>query len=450
MKFNGLKNMMVVWLCMLYAAVQSADYKATCTIDRTTVFPRVPYQELTLRLPIGDATSADVLVDGQAIASRIDETKKMLIITTKGSAIEAHVHGASSQTQIGAFNKAVLRDDKKWAWSHGFDDNVGYSHYATEVFKKYGWTGTLFMMGKYILPDSGLTWACAAPDVRRLFKEGWAIGNHGYQHSTCDNCTQQELFDEIKLCQDAIRSILKPVDSTYMPVAFASPAFTHNYNATVRDIRNNHPEVGTMWVEGAGDNANSGWRLDEGATELPWRWVWAADSNKVVPRSGALWQWGHPDYADKPNEFQWAIDSMIYYSDETHHYWLNSLEHGVDQFVTDGNIDNCNRDVFGFVPWLYNKCGPGGDNTVWVAPSEKVYSYYITQLTAKLTATTVSAFSTSTVNRASAHAKRVFVTSYSKSASTSRRLVYRAAYDLRGNQIKGDQDAMPGICIMKR
>jgi peptidoglycan/xylan/chitin deacetylase (PgdA/CDA1 family) len=388
-------NALILMEIMLFASAAAAlDFKAICAIDRSKVFPKVPYQELTLRLPIGDATSAEVLVDGKPVVSRIDQAKKMLIVTTSGASVEAHVHGASSQSQIGIFNKAVLHDDKKWAWSHAYDDNVQYSLYGTEVFNQYGWAGTLFMIGNKITNDSNSGWICMAPDIRRLHKQGWAIGNHGWNHATCETCPPETLLNEIVQCQNKIKEVLATTDPTYKPSAFATPAFSHSYDAVVKNIRNTRPDIGILWPEGQGENANSCWRLDSGAIEPPWRWVWTADSNKTVPRATAMYEWGVN--SDATNEFKFTIDSMVRFSDETHHYWFNSLDHGVDWVITQAppqcaDMATCGLGVFGFVPWLYKTHGQGGDNTVWVAPSEQVYSYYITELTARLSTTIVSA-----------------------------------------------------------
>jgi hypothetical protein len=354
---------MLITIGLLNGPLFSADFKVICTIDRARIFPAVPYQELTLRLTVGDATAAEVLVDGIAVASRIDQSRKMLIFTTRGMSVEARVYGVSSQSQIGTFNKAVLRDDRKWAWSHGFDDNTGYHQYGTEVFNQYGWSGTLFIIGNMVLNDSGVTWRAMAPDIRRLHRQGWALGNHGFDHDDCSSgCTETYMQEQIVKDQDLIKQILSVTDPAYKPAAFASPAFTHRYDDVVKNIRNTRSDIGIMFVEGQGENANSAWRMDPGAAEASWRWVWAADSNKTVPRATNLYEWTTATGAG--SSVRTLIDSIVRFADETHHYWWNSLEHGVDQLVIGGNMAGCTRDVFGFVPYVYNNYGPGGDNSV--------------------------------------------------------------------------------------
>jgi hypothetical protein len=63
------------------------------------------------------------------------------------------------------------------------------------------------------------------------------------------------------------------------------------------------------------------------------------------------------------------------------------------------------------VPYLYTHYGPGGDNTIWVAPSENIFSYVVTQHHASVSATAVSI-------SASAAPRRIAVSGAGKAEKT--------------------------------
>jgi hypothetical protein len=428
----------------------SLDFKATCTIDRSKVRVNMPYKSITLKLKVGDAVNAEVFVDGSTVPSRIDGATKYLIFTTTGSSVDARVYGVSAQTQIGTFKKAALKDDKLWAWSHGYDDNVSYHKYGTEIFNKYGWAGTIFMIGSSIGADSA-NWICNAPDIRRLHKLGWAVGNHGYNHSTCDNCPPETLLSEIVRCQDRIRQVLASTDPGYKPCAFASPAFSHRYDSIVPAIRDNRPDIGVMWVEGQGP---SPMRIDSGATEGPWRWVSLFDTNGTVGRTTNIYCYPTPctiSWGSGIDRFMDNVDSLVRFADSTHHYWFNTLEHGVDGLITDTIKSNDSNDVFGFVPWLYRTHGPGGNNTVWVAPSENIYSYIYTRTNSRLSATTIASTTPSATEYLMRSRVQARGPSIIKSIGLKNRLLQQAAvYDLRGQRILHDNGVGLGLFIVKR
>jgi hypothetical protein len=441
------KSTNILILLVLLAFISNTfalDFKATCTIDRSAVRAMLPYKEVTFTLKVGDAANAGVYVDAQLIASRIDPATKNLIFTTAGTSIEARIYGVSSQVQIGTFKKAVLRDDKLWAWSHGFDDNVYYHEYGTELFNQNGWAGTIFMIGSSIAEDSA-NWICNAPDIRRLHRQGWAVGNHGYNHSTTGSQS------EIVQCQDRIRQVLASTDPNYKPAAFASPAFTHEYDSIVLNMRDNNSNVGIMWTEGQGP---SPMRVDSGATEGPWRWVAVFDTNGTVGRTTDIYCYPTPctiSWGSGIDRFMDNVDSIVRFADSTHHYWFNSLDHGVDGTQTDSDPSNDNQGIFSFIPWLYTTHGPGGDNTVWVAPSEKIYSYIFARMKTKLSVTAIAAISPSEVRYAVGDGNRMSGPSITRSIILKNGIeAGTICFDLRGNRIASGKTAGQGLYILKK
>jgi hypothetical protein len=415
----------------------AADFIVTCTIDRSTVVPPIPSknQILTLKLRVGDATSADVLVDGQPAVSRIDSKTKCLLVTTTGSSIEAHVFGASSQSQIGTFKKTPLKDDMQWAWSHGFDDNRTFLEHSTEVFNLYGWAGTLFLIGQNISADSVYLgkeiWdQVTDAHMRRLHKLGWAMGNHSWAHTGGDT------EGEITKCQDRILQALAPTDPSYLPMAFAGPMFSQDYDNHVHDIRDNHPEIGLKFVEGGG-NPPTSVLVDSGGTVPMWpSWsVGAFNANNSIGRDAHI-NCFKSCGPEGWNNFLWYIDSITMHADSMHHYWFNTFEHGSDGVFNNTDPSDDSSGIVGFVPWLYNHYGPGGDNTVWVAPSEQIWCYTVTQQTAKLTATVVVP-STGTATRYAVKDGNRMV-GHSMANRTIKNMGLKSgaqAYDLRGHRL---------------
>jgi hypothetical protein len=159
---------------------------------------------------------------------------------------------------------------------------------------------------------------------------------------------------------------------------------------------------------------------------------------------------GTPWATDRPLEN--IIDSVVHFSslDDQHHYWFNTLEHGIDGARTNDDPADDNCSVLGLVPYLYEHYGPGGDNTVWVAPSEDIFAYIITQRHSVLSTTTIVPYSGTAIQM-----------SMSEGATSTRPVIARClrmqerfgsgvtAYDLRGARIPSDQLPRTGVFITR-
>jgi hypothetical protein len=446
---------------MVQGVAVAADFKVVCTIDRSKITVPVPYQEITLRLPIGNATSADVLVDGKTIASRIDPVAKRLVFTTKGSSIEIHVFGASAQSQIGSFSTAVLKDDKKWAWSMGFDDNNEFLRYSTEIFNQYGWAGTLLLIGMNIVTDSvdyngKEIWSPVTdPHMRRLHKLGWAMGNHSWSHSGAGS------MDELVKCSDRIKLALAPTDPTYKPATFAGPMLSHDYDNIIKATRMDPNGPGIMFSE-AGGSESGNMRIDvNGPAEAT---AWGRSNNITTFDASELWIprnvhtpcFFNPAYKnsvyDTEHPLEYIIDSIVKYSnsDDQHHYWLNSFDHGADGVRTDNDPANDSVGVLGLVPYLYKHYGPGGDNTIWVAPSENIFSYVITQRHATLTGVAISPYTGTGLQYAISSGKNLSGPALDKSVIPGKAMATSALiFNLRGSQVHHGATRTQGLYVVK-
>jgi hypothetical protein len=147
------------------------------------------------------------------------------------------------------------------------------------------------------------------------------------------------------------------------------------------------------------------------------------------------------------------VDSIVKYSnsDDQHHYWFNTFEHGVDMDRLDTNPSNDSASVLGLVPYLYKHYGPAGDNTIWVETSEKIFSYIITQRHSLLSAASITPYTGSMTRYAVADGKKLAGVSITKCVRTNREItVGMSVYDLRGQATRSGNIIGHGLYIVKR
>jgi hypothetical protein len=210
-------------------------------------------------------------------------------------------------------------------------------------------------------------------------------------------------------------------------------------------------ESGNMRIDVGGPAESSAWLGNNCVTSFDPSELW-------IPRFGKTYCFFNPGFAtspwltDRPKEY--IVDSIVKYSnsDDQHHYWFNTFEHGVDGCRTDTDPSNDSSSVIGLVPYLYYHYGPGGDNTIWVAPSEVVFSYVITQRHATLTAASVTAYTGSSVCRAVSNGLKVFSSAIARKMVPGNRSAFgnAEAYDIQGHRIVAKSMPANEIYIVKR
>jgi peptidoglycan/xylan/chitin deacetylase (PgdA/CDA1 family) len=319
--------------------------------------PVLTYRDLTLKVNVGGASGASVTVDGLPVASVIDASGAVRFTTAGDSVSICLTGGNAAAAGYGSVTKAVLKNDKKWAWSHGFDDNVNFKIHALDALRSRGWAGTVFVIGNAVMLGRNENWVIDDADIRTLASQGWGIGNHTWSHQTVAGAGGASAVKaDILKDYDLLRSIVDGARPGYRMIAFAAPMFDSDYQAVIDDIRKNDPAHQIQFNESGNDYMP---QIDPGQFDP------TATLGRDMGIEGA--GSGNASYDNIP-----IVNQIHAQADATHHYWYNTLIHGCDsQYPNTG--------FFYFVQYVYSNYGPGGTDEVWVAPSDQVYSYLVTR-----------------------------------------------------------------------
>lgn len=324
-------------------------------LDRTAV-PLVTYPDITLKIFVGEVTRAAATdANGQRVAAEYDPASGMLVVTTNTDWVDVALTGAKDLATVGAVEKAALKNDKAWAWSHGFDDNV-HLKAAIAHFTDKGWRGSLFMIAKDIQDNRREFWVLDAPDLHDFLAQGWAIGSHTWGHECfVENPDyRQTVLDGYNRLAEVVASSPRPA---YRIVSFAAPCFDVNYHPLILQMRD-AGETAVLFNE-SGD----GFRMmvDPAVSEAfvaAEKTAVAFNFNSPVGRDTRI-EWELPSVLAE-------MDWMAANSSDSRHLWYNTLAHG--------NHEDAVKQV---VDYVYNRYGPGGTDEVWVAPSDEIYSYLL-------------------------------------------------------------------------
>ncbi len=325
--------------------------------------PRLTYRSITLKVYVGPAAQVSAISNGSSIPIQYDPQTGTALITTDQSQFDVAVQTGKISSQTGQFSITPLKDNYQWAWSHSFDDNVAFEERGIAAFDQYGWRATAYLIGGSIDETRQEDWIVDRPDIEKLLKKGWGIGNHSWSHAiAADLGNDSAVRQDVAKLADYIRRIADEAGfSTYYPIAFAAPAFDSDYHPVILAMRDDG-ETGLLFNE-SGDRAIVRVDPDVKDGEYP-----IFDPDAPVGRDWRMEAYGKND--DYDQAFREDLNQMLSRLDDTHHYWLNTFTHGVD-FAPD------DQTIFAFIDWLYHSHGPGGSDTVWVAPSEEIYSYLL-------------------------------------------------------------------------
>ncbi len=358
-----------------FGQTASTDYTLTYTLDRSTV-PALTYNDLTLKINVGDAQSVTASAEtGKTALVSFKPATGFALVTTNGSTLQVHVNHATSSAQIGAFTKTTLKDDYQWAWSHSFDDNIYFKQYGIPLFEQYGYRGSLYLIGDKLNTTHGEMWNFDESDVQTMVKKGWGIGNHTMEHFTVYGSSYSygspaAAQTGIETNAALLRQLVDQAGRTdYRLIAFAAPMFDANYHPIITSMRAAHDTELLFDESGSSGfmqvDANAPAQNPLGINNASFT---ALDSTGLVGRDWRIESYGKPNNADDQS-FRADFATMIANLNADTHYWLNTFTHNVDsQYGT-------NETIFGFLPWVYNTYGPAGNHSVWIAPSDEIYSY---------------------------------------------------------------------------
>ena len=332
------------------------DLELAFAVDRAGL-PPLPYGAITLKVDALGAVAAAVQADGVEIPSRLVRGK--VVFTTDAHDIVVTLRSPTEAGRAGGFERAALKDDKAWAWSHGFDDNTMLQP-GIDAFRARGWRAMLYMICESI-DDARREehWILDAPGLKRLLGEGWGVGNHSWDHGAADDVGAAR--ESVVRCSERLARIV--ADSPrpeYKVIAFAAPAFDARYADIIRALRD-RGVTDLLYDESGGDAVI---RVDPGATDAP---VGAAlfDTDLVIGRYTPIGWDAAAAIA--------AMDAVSEMADESTHLWFNSLAHGSNEDALVPVLEH-----------VYTHYGPGGTEEVLVAPSDEIYSYLLVRDRAKV------------------------------------------------------------------
>ncbi|MEM8863676.1 MAG: polysaccharide deacetylase family protein, partial [Chloroflexota bacterium] len=255
---------------------------------------------------------------------------------------------------------APLKNNKRWVWSHGFDDNQ-YLVSAIDAFKAKSWPATLFLIAKDYRQDRQEThWIIDEPYVNSqiLTTEGWAIGNHSWDHERfeTENPTIEDYQKDIRDSQEKLEaSIDRSSNPDLRIISFASPNFSDKYEQPFADVS---ATTDLILLETGADflitvNEDSSYSNDD-LSASPF-----SGRNKIGRDASIEWA---------PEVVIGIMDWMSANSSDYRRFWYNSLAHGSQEENIQTVLDHA-----------WNNYGPGGTDELWVATSSEVYSYLITR-----------------------------------------------------------------------
>lgn len=322
------------------------------TVDRSAL-PLLTFNELTLLIHVGDVTAVHVVGDDKPIPFEYDRASGTVMVTSDVETLRLLLVNPATLDGVGEFEKAVLKNDWRWAWSHGLDDNV-YLTGAIEAFERHGWRATLFMIAKDVSDTRDDTsWIIDAAPLQRLLARGWSVGNHTWDHQCDETKVKREtVVQGYERLREVIDGSERP---DYRLISFAAPCFKSAY----------HPIIKEMVAEGITEvqfnESGSDFRVivDPGAV------TYTVGARNAVPFS-----YNRPIGRDPSIDvgLEQALDQIEWIVTHTapdRHLWYNTISHGSDEELDE------------VLEYVFYRYGPGGPDEVWVAPSDEIYSYLL-------------------------------------------------------------------------
>ena len=350
---------LAILLAIIYPTIGITQEQASCniSIDRGAV-PDLYFNDLTLLVQVNDASDFAVISNGKTIP--YTQVGPDLKITTDADSLSVVLTPGSNLANLCDVEKAALFDNKKWVWSHGFDDNVNLLPAITE-FREKSWPATIFAIAKDYDQTREQDWITDEPYVNReLLPEGWALGNHSWNHErfetstpTIDNYRADILDAQVRFNEGISRSSTP----NFKVIVFASPNFSGNYDEPFAEATQTTDlkliETGNDYMlVVTGDAAYA----PEGSPIMAQP---IAGRNKI----------GRDISVEiNPADVVGRIDWMAANATEFRRFWYNTLSHGEREINLKIVVEH-----------VWNNYGPNGTNEAWVASSTEVYSYILTR-----------------------------------------------------------------------
>ncbi len=330
-------------------------------IDRSQL-PALPIAGITLKIQVGNNQAIHFATKkGESLPFELDEG--IAIVTVESDELRLTIREEIPTVDLGSFEIAPLLGDKKWAWSHSFDDNVGLAA-AIEAFERRNWQGTLYLIGSLVEDDREQDWIIDAPGIHALLAKGWSIGSHSWEHE----CWSGNHYETILLGHNRLLEVIAASPKPDYPLtAFAAPCFDADYHPHILRMRDER-EISVLFNESGDDSLM---RIDlgedcqsEGVIEA-WK---VAEFNFDMPIGR------DSRFGGDTNAILREMDWLSEQAGDCRHFWYNTLTHGDSEAAVEMVLE-----------YAYNQFGPNGSDELWVAPADHIYSYLLTRQKAIVT-----------------------------------------------------------------
>jgi hypothetical protein len=293
---------------------------------------------------------------------RFDENAGILTLTTHAPQfIITLPEEAIANPNLGDHTIATLFDNKKWAWSHGFDDNVNLLP-AIQAFQKYGYTATLYLIANIVDDTRQEDWIVDAPLAHDLMTQGWSMGNHTLDHACFAGGDAQTVLDGQTRLNEIIANSPLPY---YQIISFAAPCFDADYNPTFFQIRDSG-QTSLQFIESGDNHLHVIDPTQNDPISLGERTLYPFTPQSIIGRDTRIETDGEAVLA----EFDWIANNVS----DGQHIWYNTLAHGEHEATIE--------ELLAYIDKTY---GFNGTNDVWIAPSDRIYSYLIVRNSVEVT-----------------------------------------------------------------
>jgi len=310
-------------------------------IDRSQVPSMAFMKKLTLKVHVGNCDSVKVYCDTVEIPSTYDSATDICMFSAEGNDVQI-VRTNYTGGALDTVTKAVLYNDKKWAYSFTFDDARPSTHdIALPIFEAKGFRGGVGLntsQNPATTDGYGMSWL----KLDTLYSKGWSFFDHNYSHQivTCDNISTETL---------PVKQAIEARWPGYLCTHFVYPYVNTTNWTCIRDS-------GLML---SAENFTG----NNYADIMP-------PNPFIINRNGFM-----KDTTAAP--YNSMADNA---ASDTRQRWLIYFTHGDEAGSTvPGDYDTNETVLSDHINYVYNTYGAGGLDNMWFAPSDEVMHYIVTR-----------------------------------------------------------------------
>lgn len=309
-------------------------------IDRSAVPAMVFMKKLTLKINVGNCDGCNVYSDGVLIPSTYNPATKECIFTTEGTDIViSRINYTGGATK--SVTKAILYNDKKWAYSFTFDDGrPSVKDVAFPILNAKGYRAAVALNTQQMAENYD-TYVMSWQKADFLRSYGWSFFDHNYSHqpARCSNIETETL---------PVKQAIETRWPGYLCTNFVYPYCDTSEWTCIRDSG--------LFLSAENFTGNNY------ADVFP--------SNPfMLNRNGFV--------GTNLSTFNlWADNAAT----DSRPRWLICFTHNIEPgSATPGQYDTNEATLQTHIDYIYNTYGEGGLNNMWFAPTDEVMQYIYTR-----------------------------------------------------------------------